>query len=120
MAPVEYAWTSFSRNAAMCEFSSQDNANTQDRRFHPTQKPIALYEWIYSHFAKKGDKILDTHLGSGSSRIAARNMGLDFMGCEIDETYFRLQEERWERANAQTIMDLGALPFVEQQTMNFD
>lgn len=80
-----------------------DGKNREDR-FHPTQKPVALYRWIYQHYAKPGYKILDTHLGSGSSRIAAYDAGLDFVGCEIDETYFRLQEERFAAHAAQ--MDL--------------
>jgi site-specific DNA-methyltransferase (adenine-specific) len=70
-------------------------------KIHPTQKPVALYRWIYQHYAKQGDKILDTHLGSGSSRIAAYDAGLDFVGYEIDETYFQLQEERFARHTAQ-------------------
>ena len=70
-------------------------------RFHPTQKPVALYEWIYSRYAKPGDKILDTHLGSGSSRIAAWDAGLDFVGCEIDKYYFDAQEKRFQEHTAQ-------------------
>lgn len=75
----------------------RDNAT----RIHPTQKPTALYTWIYSRYAKPGDKILDTHLGSGSSGIAAYNAGLDFVGCEIDKDYFEAQEERWKAYTAQ-------------------
>lgn len=67
----------------------------QDKTFHPTQKPIKLYTWIFQHYAKPGDKILDTHLGSGSSRIAAYEAGLDFIGFEIDKYYFDKQEERF-------------------------
>ena len=97
MAPVEYAWTSFCENAAMFEaFSSGDKT-----RFHPTQKPVSLYSWILKRFAKPGDKILDTHLGSGSSRIAAYNAGLDFWGYEIDRVYFDAQEERFTKHSAQ-------------------
>ena len=97
MSAAEYAWTSFDQNAMVFEFS----AVGQVGRFHPTQKPPELYRWIYKHFAHEGDKILDTHLGSGSSRIAAYDAGLDFVGYEIDETYFRLQEERFERHTSQ-------------------
>lgn len=100
MAPVEYAWTSFNRNAAMFEFRS-DGGSGREKRFHPTQKPVELYAWIFSKFASPGDRILDTHLGSGSSRIAAYNAGLDFVGCEIDKVYFDLQEERFSRHTAQ-------------------
>ena len=100
MAPCEYAWTSFSENAKIFEFSSAGSG--MEKRFHPTQKPIALYEWVYQQFAKPGDKILDTHLGSGSSRLAAYTVGLDFVGCEIDPDYFKAQEERFENYTAQT------------------
>jgi site-specific DNA-methyltransferase (adenine-specific) len=65
-------------------------------KIHPTQKPVALYKWLLTNYAKPGDKILDTHLGSGSSRIAAYEMGFDFVGCEIDKDYFEAQEKRWE------------------------
>lgn len=99
MAMCEYAWTSFNSNAKLFECAPQGKVG--DQRFHPTQKPIALYEWIYNLYAEPGMKILDTHLGSGSSRIAAYDAGLDFVGCEIDKTYFDLQEERFERHTAQ-------------------
>lgn len=75
--------------------------NDKDFRIHPTQKPVALYSWIFRRYAKQGDKILDTHLGSGSSRIAAYDAGLDFVGCEIDRDYFKAQEERFAAHTAQ-------------------
>ena len=69
-------------------------------RIHPTQKPIKLYEWIYINYAEKGMKILDTHLGSGSSAIAAHkvNMNLEFVGIEIDEEYYNnaVKRIKWE------------------------
>ena len=99
MAMCEYAWTSFNDNAKLFECAPQGKAG--DKRFHPTQKPIALYEWIFNRYAKHGDKILDTHLGSGSSRIAAYNAGLDFVGYEIDKEYFDKQEERFAEHTAQ-------------------
>ena len=92
----EYAWTSFNTPAKIFKRSPVDRA-----RFHPTQKPVALYAWIYSRYAKQGDRILDTHLGSGSSRIAAYDAGLDFVGFEIDKDYFEAQEERFARHTAQ-------------------
>lgn len=67
----------------------------------PTQKPVALYAWIFRRYARPGDKILDTHLGSGSSRIAAYDAGLDFVGCEIDPDYFNAEEERFQEHIAQ-------------------
>ena len=93
MAMAEYAWTSFNDNAKVFECAPQGSKS--EPRFHPTQKPVALYDWIFRLYAKPGDKILDTHLGSGSSRIAAYNAGLDFVGCEIDEFYFKEQEKRF-------------------------
>ena len=96
---AEYAWTSFNDNAKVFEYAPQGNT---EKRFHPTQKPVALYAWIYKLYAKPGMKILDTHLGSGSSRIAAYDAGLDFTGYEIDPTYFKLQEERFARHTSQT------------------
>ena len=99
MAMAEYAWTSFNANAKVFEFAPQGTKD--DPRFHPTQKPIELYAWIYRLFAKQGDKIFDSHLGSGSSRIAAYDAGLDFVGCEIDPIYFKLEEERFARHTAQ-------------------
>lgn len=79
----------------------QGNKKLNEVRIHPTQKPVALYEWIYSRYAKPKDKILDTHLGSGSSRIAAYDAGLDFVGCEITPDYFKAQEERFKEHTAQ-------------------
>lgn len=92
---VEIAWTSFDRPAALFKYNNS-GGQSKEYKIHPTQKPVALYEWIYQRYAKPGDKILDTHLGSGSSRIAAYDAGLDFWGYEINETYFMLQEERFE------------------------
>ena len=103
MAMCEYAWCSFNDNAKIIELSSQGITN----RFHPTQKPVALYEWIYSRYAKEGDKILDTHMGSGSSRIAAYNMGFDYVGCEINKDYFEKEEERFKEHSAQLNLFLG-------------
>lgn len=97
MAMCEYAWTSFDGNAKVFDFNMQ----RQPGRFHPTQKPVKLYEWILHRFAKPGEKILDTHLGSGSSRIAAYNLGFEFVGCEIDPEYFKLQELRFAEQTAQ-------------------
>lgn len=97
MAMCEYAWTSFKSNAKIFEKAPQDST-----RFHPTQKPIELYEWILSNFAKEGDKILDTHVGSASSLIACHNMGFKYVGFEINETYYKLSKERLEAYEAQT------------------
>ena len=98
----EYAWTSFNKPAKIFEFD-----NRYSGKIHPTQKPIALYQWIFANYAKPGDKILDTHLGSGSSRIAAYELGLDFVGCEIDKEYFDKQEERYAAYAAQENLFVG-------------
>jgi site-specific DNA-methyltransferase (adenine-specific) len=66
-------------------------------KIHPHQKPIALYKWLLKNYAKEGDKILDTHLGSGSSRIASHQMGFNFVGYEIDKYYFEEQEKRFKQ-----------------------
>ena len=105
-ADCELAWTSFESAVRKFEFRwagmLQENMKNKEVRIHPTQKPVALYEWLLTNYAKEGDRILDTHLGSGSSRIAAYNLGFDFVGCEIDKVYFDKQEERFARHTAQT------------------
>lgn len=95
MAMAEYAWTSFNGNAKVFECAPQGASKYQ--RFHPTQKPVALYTWVFRQFAKPGDRVLDTHLGSGSSRIAAYGQDLDFTGIEIDKDYFDKSVECFER-----------------------
>jgi site-specific DNA-methyltransferase (adenine-specific) len=90
-AQYELAWTSLS---GTCK--KFDKHPKQDNRFHPTQKPVSLYDWIFHNYAKQGDKILDTHLGSGSSRIAAHKNKLDFVGVELDPDYFEAQEKRFK------------------------
>lgn len=92
MAMCEYAWTNIPGNAKIFRMAPQG----QKGRFHPTQKPVELYDWVFRHYAKPGDKVLDTHLGSGSSRIAAYEAGLDFWGYEIDPDYYAAQEKRFE------------------------
>ena len=95
MAMAEYAWTSANMNAKVYECAPQGKAN--DPRFHPTAKPIDLYRWVYNTLCKPGDTILDPFLGSGSSRIAAYDAGLNFIGLEIDPYYFQKEEERFAR-----------------------
>jgi site-specific DNA-methyltransferase (adenine-specific) len=91
-AMAEYAWTSFEKVAQICKARSQG----QEQRFHPTQKPVKLYEWLLMNYAKEGDKILDTHLGSQSSRIASYNLGFEFVGTELDQEYFDQGCKRFE------------------------
>ena len=100
----EFAWTNIDGCAKTFYMSP---LHTKEMRIHPTQKPVALYAWIFNKYAKEGDKILDTHLGSGSSRIAAYNFGLDFVGLEIDEEFFKRQEERFQNHISQMCLFVG-------------
>lgn len=93
----ELAWTSFDCPASIVRISSRGGSNKEEK-IHPTQKPVKLYQWILGKFANPGDKILDTHLGSGSSRIASYRMGFDFYSTEIDKEYFDAQERRFKEA----------------------
>lgn len=104
MSMAEFAWISEELSTISKVFDF--NASGQVR-IHPTQKPVALYAWIFNQYAKPSDKILDTHLGSGSSRIAAYDAGLDFVGCEIDSDYFKAQEERYQAHIAQMSLFAG-------------
>lgn len=93
----ELAWTSFDSPAALFRYSNTGGANAETK-IHPTQKPIAIYAWLLQKYAKPGNKILDTHLGSGSHRIAAYKLGFDFYACEIGKEYFDAQEKRFREA----------------------
>lgn len=94
----DYAWTSFDGSNKIF----RQSVHAEKSKIHPTQKPVRLYKWLLKNYAKPGDKILDTHLGSGSHRIAAYDMGFDFTGFEIDDNYFEDQEKRFNQAIAQT------------------
>ena len=103
-----YMWNGMMQGKSISEgHIMQGNKKLNEARIHPTQKPVALYTWIFSRYSKPGDKILDTHLGSGSSRIAAYNAGLDFVGCEKDQHYFKAQEERYQAHIAQMSLFAG-------------
>ena len=102
-AAGEYAWTSFNCNAKKWNGKTGNETSVQFR-IHPTQKPVALYDWILRNYAKPGQRILDTHLGSGSSAIAAHYFGCDFVGCEIDVDYFNAAKERFDRETRQVAM----------------
>ena len=82
----------------------QGNKKLNENRIHPTQKPVALYDWIFHNYAKQGDLIIDTHLGSGSSRIAADKAGLSFVGFEIDKEYFDAANKRFDNYKSQLRM----------------
>ena len=101
-ADGELAWTSY--NGALRKITKSwvgANAKDEYKRIHPTQKPIYLYDWIFNRFAKEGNLILDTHVGSGSSRIAAHKNKLNFVGFEIDKGYFEAQEKRFNAVISQ-------------------
>ena len=74
----------------------QGDMKNKENRIHPTQKPVKLYRWMLSNYASFGDKILDTHMGSQSSRIAAHDMGFDYYGSELDKDYFEAGCKRYE------------------------
>ena len=97
-ADCELAWTSFKTSVRRFDYRwhgmLQGNMKNKEIRIHPTQKPIQLYEWIFKNYANKTDKVLDTHLDSGSSAIAAYNYGVDFTGIEIDEEYYTAAKKR--------------------------
>ena len=96
-AQFEMAWTSFKSTCKKFDKTVQS-----DRfRIHPTQKPVKLYEWLLKNYAKEGDRILDTHLGSGSSAIAAHYAGFDFVGMELDEDYYKAACKRFDSETAQ-------------------
>ncbi len=96
-ASCELAWTSFDSVVKRFKYSSYRTDG-----IHPTEKPIALYKWLLKNYAKPGDKLLDTHSGSGSFRIAAYDMGFDLDSCEIDEDYFKDNNARFENHIKQT------------------
>ena len=100
LAMCEFAWSSFQKPAKMFRYSVLSDKG----KIHPTQKPVKLYEWILSNYAKEGDRILDTHLGSGSSAIAAHYAGFDFVGMELDEDYYKAACERFYKETAQKDM----------------
>lgn len=92
-----FMWNGMHQGKSISEGSvMQGNKAYNERRIHPTQKPVALYTWLLQQYAEAAWKILDTHLGSGSSRIAAYELGFDFVGYEIDPYYFKAQEERFQ------------------------
>jgi site-specific DNA-methyltransferase (adenine-specific) len=97
---AELAWCSFGKTRIFDRAYQKDIGD----KIHPTQKPIQLYDFCLTHYAKEGDKILDTHLGSGSSRIAADKANLPFVGCELDPDYFYASVKRFKEYSAQQTM----------------
>ena len=104
-AECEYAWVSMDKSARMYKLNP-----TQLDRIHPTQKPVALYKWLLKNYAKEGDLILDTHVGSASSLIACYDMGFDAVGFELDEDYYNESKQRLESFMSQvTLFDISDL-----------
>lgn len=95
-ADCEFAWNSIDGVARIIKLRPQSENAKDGGKIHPTQKPVQLYKWIIANYAKQGGAILDTHLGSQSSRVAAWQMGFDFYGCEIDKDYFNTGNARFE------------------------
>ena len=101
-ADCELAWCSNMDNARIFKIKRVQELNKEDGgKIHPTQKPVKLYEWILMKYAKEGDKILDTHLGSGSIAIACHNLGYDLTGYEIDKEYFEAAQKRIKEHQSQ-------------------
>lgn len=100
-ADCELAWTSFKSTVRKIKFRwngmLQEDMKNKEKRIHPNQKPVGLYRWVLQKYAKKYDRIFDSHLGSGSHRIAAYQLNFDFYACEIDTYYYDLQEQRFMR-----------------------
>jgi site-specific DNA-methyltransferase (adenine-specific) len=99
MSDGEMAWTSFKTVTRMVNIHRTHL--WQEKPAHPTQKPVALYKWLLKNYAKEGDTILDTHLGSGSIAIACHDMGFDLEGCELDKDYFEAASKRFETHKSQ-------------------
>jgi len=97
LAMAELAWTSFDKLAKIKKMPTPKDGN----KIHPTQKPIKLYNWLLSNYAEEGMKILDTHLGSGNSAIAAHYFKVDFVGCEIDKDYYTKAVKNYETNTTQ-------------------
>jgi len=105
-ADCELCWTSFDKAPRIFRYSAYKDKKT---KFHPTQKPVKLYEWLLINYAKEGDKILDTHCGSGSIAIACHNRGFELTACELDKDYYEAAIKRIKQHTSQTtIFDLGA------------
>ena len=123
-ASAEYAWTNCKQPALVFRYAAHQMM--QDRKkeggkIHPTQKPVALYLWLLQNYAHRGDKILDTHVGSASSLIACHRMGFEAWGFELDEDYFKAATERLEREKAmQPLFAPDEIYKPQQQGLDFE
>lgn len=109
---AEFAWTNIPGNAKVFDFMPQD-----PERFHPTQKPAALYRWLLRRYAKSGWKILDTHLGSGSIAIACHDLGFDLTGCEIAKAYYDASVARLGRHTSKLRLPITTMAPAQQATL---
>jgi len=103
-ASAEYAWTNCKKPAKVFRYSihkTMSDRKSEGGKIHPTQKPVKLYEWLLMNYAKEGDKILDTHLGSGSIAIACHNLGFDLTACELDKEYYEAAIKRIKEHQSQ-------------------
>ena len=100
-ATCEYAWVSMGLKKPAKMFDYSIHKHNHSNKIHPTEKPIKLYEWLLMNYAKKGDKILDTHLGSGSIAIACHNLGYDLTACELDKDYYEAATKRLKEHKSQ-------------------
>ena len=104
-ADCELAWTSFKSAVRIFRFRwngmLQGDMKNKEKRVHPNQKPLVLYRWILTNYAKNGDIILDTHCGSANSLIACWELGFDYIGCELDKYYYNIANERLEARKRQ-------------------
>lgn len=109
-ADCELAWSNIKEPCRVFEFQwngmLQEDMKNKEERIHPTQKPVRLYTWLLINFANKGDKILDTHVGSGSSLVACERLGFDYVGFEIDKDYYKAARERIEQERQQIKWEL--------------
>lgn len=119
-ASAEYAWTNCKMPAKVFRYSihkEMANRKSNGGKIHPTQKPVALYEWLLKNYAKAGDKILDTHLGSASSVIACKKLGFTYIGFELDEDYYNAASKRIADFEAQpSIFDLPEVEIHKQDS----
>ena len=104
----ELAYTSFDK--ALRVFELNRVHLQMEGAIHPTQKPLKLYHWLFKNYASINNKILDTHLGSGNSRIVAYKLGFDFYGTELDKDYYEAQEKRFKEAIAEPLFDQNNIP----------
>jgi len=105
---AEMAYLSMTKSVNICEIiwngMIQHDMKNKETRIHPTQKPVKLYEWLLMNYAKEGDKILDTHLGSGSIALACHNLGFDLTACELDKDYYEAAMKRLKEHQQQLTM----------------